>query len=132
MNTKRAILSGSLVWLLIFSVFTVLSFIPGIKDSLTQQGLIISLCIIPFASWGTAIYYKKGDIGNGLSVGIVMVATALILDVFITVPLVEIPHGGSYTRFFADPLLWILVVENIAVIYAWWKLKINRTMALTN
>ena len=56
-----------------------------------------------------------------------MVSTAILLDVIITVPLVEIPYnGGSYQAFFTNPLLWILVIENVAVVYFYWRLKVRR------
>lgn len=126
MKTKRAVLCGALVWLMIFSLFTVLSFIPGIKDSETQQGIVIGIFIIPSASLGAAIYYKGGDRTNGLIIGLVMIGVALILDAIITVPFVEIPYNGrGYSTFFTNPLLWILVVENITVIFIYWKLRIK-------
>lgn len=49
MKIGRAVLSGSLVWLFVFIVFTVLSFVPGIQDSTNQQGIIIGILILPFA-----------------------------------------------------------------------------------
>ena len=125
MKILRAILSGSVSWALVFITFTIFSFIPGIKDSVLQQGLIIGILIIPFASVGAAIYYKNGDKSNGLNVGLIMVITALILDVVITVPLVEIPYNGSsYSAFFTNPLLWVLVAENVAVVYLYWRLEL--------
>ncbi len=126
MKITRAILVGSLVWMFVLTTFTILSFIPGIKDSEIQQGFIIGVLLIPLASIGAALYYRKGDNTNGFKVGIVMVSTALLLDVIITVPLVEIPYnGGSYQTFFTNPLLWILVLENLAVVYFYWRLKVK-------
>ena len=126
MKIGRAILTGGLVWALVISAFTALTFVPGVKDSEIQQGLVIGILIIPFASLGASFYYRKGDRTNGFNIGLVMVASALLLDVTITVPLVEIPYNeGSYSAFFTNPLLWILVAENIAVIYFYWRLKVK-------
>jgi len=126
MKIGRAILLGSMVWLFVITTFTVLSFIPGIKESEIQQGLVLGILLIPFASLGAAFYYKKGDNTNGFKLALVMVSTALLLDVLITVPLVEIPYNGSsYTIFFTNPLLWILVLENVAVVYFYWRLKVR-------
>jgi hypothetical protein len=128
MKIGRAILAGSLVWFFVFSVFAVFSFVPSIKDSALLQALIIGILIIPFAIFGTTFYYKKGDDTNGLTIGFVMIVTALILDVLITVPLVEIPYNNSsYKAFFTNPLLWMLVVENLAVIFLYWKFKLSPT-----
>lgn len=126
MKIIRAILSGSIVWILVFSLFTLLSFVPIAKDSQVLQSIIVALFIIPFAYWGAKIYYKKGSTTNGLIIGLIMVTTALILDAIITVPLVVIPHnGGDYFTFFTSTILWILVVINLAVIHLYWKMKVK-------
>jgi hypothetical protein len=129
MKIVRAILSGSIAWILVLTTFTIFSFVPGIKDSKMQQGFIIGILLIPFASIGAAHYYRKGDTTNGFKVGLVMVSSALLLDVIVTVPLVEIPYNGSsYFAFFTNPLLWFLVVENLAVVYFYWRLKVKRSV----
>ena len=121
MKTIRAILVGAFVWLFVFSAFTALSYLPGIKDSEVQQGIIVAVFLIPFAYWGASIFYKNGNNTNGLMVGLIMVITALILDAFITVPFIIIPLNGSYQSFYTNPILWILVSLNMATIYFYWK-----------
>lgn len=129
MKIVQAILSGSIVWMFVLTAFSIMSFIPGIKNSEMQQGLIIGILLIPFASIGAAHYYRKGDTTNGFKVGLVMVSSALFLDVIVTVPMVEIPYnGGSYFAFFTNPLLWFLVVENLVVVYLYWRLKVKRSV----
>lgn len=126
MNIKRAFTAGGLVWLAIFSLFAVFNFIPVIQDSEVMQGLLIGIVIIPFAAWGTAFYYKKGAGGNGLNLALIMMAVAMALDAIITVPLIEIPlHGRDHYEFFTYPLLYILVAENLLVIWLYWKFKIK-------
>ncbi|MES2652725.1 MAG: DUF5367 family protein [Bacteroidota bacterium] len=124
MNFIRAILTGALTWLFVVIAFGVLAYIPVIKDSLNQQALIIAALIIPFATLGAAIYYKNDNKGNGVIIGLIMVATALILDGLITVPFIEIPKGGSYERFYTYPFLWLLVLVNLATVYFYWRLKV--------
>lgn len=92
-----------------------------------QQGLIMFIFIIPAAWLGAAFYYKMGTKTNGIKVGFIMVMIALILEAIITVPLLEIPHNGSYSAFFTNPILWILMVENMLVPYFYWKFKIKPT-----
>ncbi|MEM0575821.1 DUF5367 family protein [Flavobacterium polysaccharolyticum] len=125
MNKIRAILTGALVWLLIFIVFAILSNISITKDSLNLQASIVGIFIIPFATFGASIYYKNGNKNNGFIVGLIMVATALVLDAIITVPLIEIPHGRGYQSFYTYPLLWLLVAVNLATVYFYWKLKVK-------
>lgn len=120
----RAILSGAMVWSMVFSLFIILSIVPVIKDSNHYQGIIIALLIIPFALLGALFYYKKGATSNGSVVGLFMALTALVLDSCITVPFLILPtENGSYLMFYSDPLLWILIAENIVVLTLFWRLK---------
>ncbi len=127
-NTKivifRSILSGGIVWVMIFSLFLILSLVPLVKDSLTAQGVTVMVLVIPFSLLAALFYYRKGAASNGLVVGIIMVLTALFLDSVITVPLLIIPAKGSYVTFYSDPLLWILIAENFLVIFLYWRLKV--------
>lgn len=126
MNVRRAILAGVIVWALVFVSFTLMSILPGVKDSTKYQSVVISVLMIPFAVWGARIYYKQGGSTNGMLVGVVMATTALVLDALITVPLVEIPYNGSsYAVFFTNPLLWILVCADVLVVYLFWRWRIR-------
>lgn len=121
MNYLRAVLSGTIAWLCIVITFYVLENIPFFKASLIVQVIIAAFAIV-FYAWSAAwFYYKKAEKKLGLQVGIVITATALILDVLITVPLIEIPKGSSYEAFFSNPLLWILAVVNVTTVFAYWK-----------
>ena len=125
MKITRALLSGAFVWIMIFALFTIMSFIPVIKDSKLQQDMLVFIFLIPFAMAGAAFYYKKGSQTNGLIIGSIMVAISLTLDALITVPYVIVPQGGSYASFFTDPFMAIIGVEFIATVYFYWKVKIK-------
>lgn len=123
-NFLRSILSGAIVWSMIFTLFIVLSMIPVVKDSKSYQIIIVSIMLIFFALLGATFYYKKGAIGHGLVVGSVMAATGLLLDACITVPLLILPiEGGSYSHFYSDPFLWILIAESMIVVTLYHYLK---------
>lgn len=126
MKTNRAILTGALVWLLIFITFAVLGYVPTIKDSLDLQAIIVAVLIVPFATFGASVYYKKGSKVNGVAIGLIMVVTALVLDALITVPLIEIPNGRGYQSFYTYPLLWLLVIINMATVYFYWRLRVKQ------
>ena len=126
MKSTRLILSGVLLWLFVFSIFAALSFVPVIQNSEALQGVIIGLCLIPFSFFITTFYFKKDNKTNGMPIAIILVCIALVMDVLITVPLFEIPYNGrGYVAFFTNPLLWILVVENIIIIYLTWRLRVR-------
>lgn len=127
MKIVRAIASGILVWALILSVFIVTSFIPIISQTAFLQMLIVAAFVVPIALGGATIYYRKKEMAgvHGLVSGSIMLTTALLLDALITVPFIEIPYNGSsYATFFSNPMLWVLVAENIAVIYLHWRVQI--------
>ncbi len=131
MNYFRAIFSGIIVWVCVALTFMSLGYIPGIKDSLQQQSIIAGILMPFYAMLGAMIYYQKGNSDHGLKVGLAISATALLLDVLITVPLFEIPNGGSYWIFFTSPLLWMLVTINITTLFIYWRQRV-RTRRNTN
>lgn len=125
MNYLRAIASGLFVWFCVSISFYILENILIIKDSFFAQTFIIMVCISIYAFLGAQFYYKKGYQTNGMLLGIVLSGTALLLDIFITVPFVEIPNGRSYHSFFSSPILWILVLITVFTVYFYWRRKIK-------
>lgn len=123
MKIGRAILAGGMMWIMVLTSFLMLSFVLGVKESEDRQVAIIAFFLVVYSSLTAAFYYKSGDNTNGALVGVVMSTVALLLDVTITVPFVEIPKGSSYVAFFSNPLLWVLVAENILFVYFYWKWK---------
>ena len=126
MNVKRAIISGAMMWSVIFVAFVILNFIPAIRNSILMQGFIVGLLILPVATSGSSWYFKKEKSGKGINVALVMAGTAMVLDALITVPFIEIPYNGrGYIEFFISPLFWVLIAEIVTVIYFYWKIKIE-------
>ena len=121
----RAVLSGLFVWTCVSLSFYVLGSIPVIKDSFYWQAFIVMMGISFYAFLAAQFYYKKGYQTNGMLVGSIMSGTALLLDMLITVPLVEIPNGSSYQSFLSSSILWILVLVTVLTVYFYWKKKIK-------
>lgn len=126
MNYLRAIRSGFIVWILLIITFATLGSIPGIKDSMQQQTIVVALLIICYAVLGATLYYKKGGRDHGLKLGLIISATALVLDALITVPFFEIPAGRSYLNFFTSSLLWMLVSINLITVWTYWRLSVKK------
>lgn len=126
MNYLNAIRSGFIVWILLIITFAIFSSIPGIRDSMLQQTIVVTILMVGYATLGAALYYKKGVHHHGIKVGQIISATALVLDALITVPLLEIPAGRSYASFFSSPLLWMLVLINMITVYMYWVFNIKR------
>ena len=116
-NFLRSVLSGAMVWSMIFILFIALSMIPHVKDNQTHQIIIVGILLIPFSLLGATFYYKKGKMGHGIILASIMAATGLLLDACITVPLLILPtEHGSYSSFYADPFLWVLIAENVILV----------------
>lgn len=82
---------------------------------------MVTIWIVFFAIGAAKFYYLKNYKMSGLKLGIIMSVTALLLDVIITVPFVEIPNGRSYESFFTSPILWILAFLNAFSVFIWKK-----------
>ena len=128
MNIFRAILAGGIVWMMIFGLYTVMSFIPALKASETGQYFVVYGFLVAFVYWGAAFYFSKGGQTNGLLLAGVMITTALVLDAVITLPLVILPAGGSYRGFFLDPMFLLIVAEYALIVFIYWKLKVVPTV----
>jgi len=46
---------------------------------------------------------------------------AILMDILIFVPFVEIPKCNTYRDFFSNPLIWILAILTAATVYFYWK-----------
>jgi lysylphosphatidylglycerol synthetase-like protein (DUF2156 family) len=132
MKYTRALFSGLLVWMAVSFSFYILGLIPFIRDSFSWQAIIVMICIVFYAIGASQFYYKNGLETNSLLIGLLMSATALLLDVLITVPFVEIPNGRSYASFFSSPVLWLFAIINAITVYIYWKKKIPVKSSVKN
>lgn len=128
MKTSRAILSGIIVWILGIGVFTISSQINLLEDPTLQTDLVLAVFLIPLAWAGAAFYYKKGEKSNGFKLGAIMVITAIALDALFTVPLFIIPEGGSHQQFLTNLGFWVIALEYLLVVAAYWYLKIKSSL----
>ncbi|SHH43000.1 DUF5367 family protein [Flavobacterium defluvii] len=127
MKYFRAIFSGILVWIAVSISFYLLEQILFVKDSFFWQSVMVTIFIVFFAIGSAKFYYLKNYKISGLQLGIIMSLTALLLDVIITVPFVEIPNGRSYETFFTSPVLWILAFVNAFSVFLWRKQNHKKT-----
>ena len=109
-KTLLSIVYGVLVWILGLSFYLVSFYIPVLENSELQSNIVLATAIIPCASLGTYLFYKKSYRKPSL-LALTFIAVSIVLDSLITVPLFIIPNGGSFSDFFGDPMFYILVVE---------------------
>lgn len=113
-----AIVSGLLIWALVFSTFVVFD-LSGMD--MEVQGILILLLMPVYAFTGSWFLYRKGSALSGWIAGVLVTCTALAMDALVTVPLQEIPRGGSYALFFTNGLLWTLAGLNLTTVWVYWR-----------
>ena len=105
-----SIVCAILVWILGVSFYLLSFYIPILENPEQQSNIVLVLAIIPSACFGTYLFYKHRYMKpSALALTFILVAT--ILDALITVPVFIIPNGGSYSKFFGDPMFYTIVVE---------------------
>ncbi len=123
LHIKSAAISAIIVWTLGIIAFVTSYFFPIISDADLQANWVLTIAIIPAALIGAHIYYRKGHQTNGFLLGVCMFLVTMILDAIITVPFFIMPYGGNYVSFFTDIGFWLIAVEYISVIAAYWQIE---------
>ncbi len=112
MNLKRAILTGALLWVLIFFEISILMFGLGLEG--ITINIVNYIVLIALASISAIIYFKGKNIKAGLKEGFILgvfyVIVGVILDAIITVPLFVKDYS-----FFIDIFLIIGLIETIVI-----------------
>lgn len=109
-KTLLSIVYGVLVWILGVSFYLLSFYLPVLENSELQSNIVLAFVIIPCASLGTYLFYKKSYIKPSI-LALTFIAVSIVLDSLITVPLFIIPDGGSFSTFFGDPMFYTLIVE---------------------
>lgn len=123
MNIKSVIISAIIVQVLAVSAFVASFFVPIMSDPQMQANWVLSVALIPAATLGAHVYYRKGHQTNGFALGAAMFLVAIMLDALFTVPVFVIPAGGSYKEFFTDLAFWLIGIEYISVVAAYWQIE---------
>ena len=123
LNIKSAMISGGIVWVLGVLAFVASHLFPVMPDADLQANWVLSVALIPASTLGAHIYYRKGHKTNGFLLGAMLFIVALTFDSLITVPFFIIPYGGTYVSFFSDVGFWLLGIEYISVVAAYWLIE---------
>lgn len=123
LDLKSAVLSTIIIYVLGVSAFVGSHFVPIMSDAARQANWVLMVAIIPAALFGAQLYYKKGHDTNGFLLGACFFLLTIILDALITVPLFVIPAGGDYISFFSDPGFWLIGLEYVVVVAAYWWIR---------
>ena len=122
LNLKHAFISALMIQVIGVSAFVGSFFLPIMEDPELQANITLTLIIIPAATLGAYIYYRRGHQTNGFLLGVTMFLIAGILDALITVPLFIIPNGGDYASFFLEPGFWMIGILYTIVVVAYWQI----------
>ena len=116
MKTIRAILTGTIIWILGVGVFVTSFYIPLIENLELQSNLALALTLIPLGWMGAKNYHAKYPNSSGFRLAAIMVGTAVLLDALVTVPVLIIPVGGNYGSFFGSASFWLIALEYFTVV----------------
>ena len=122
-HIKSVMISALVVYVLGVTAFVASYFFPVMHDPDLQANWVLSIALIPSVALGTHIYYRKGHKTHGFILGVFMFLIAMLLDAIITVPLLIMPHGGNHISFFTDPGFWLIAVEYISIVLAYWQIE---------
>ncbi len=122
-NLKSAAISAIIIWTIGIIAFVASYFFPLIPDADQQANWVLSIVLIPAALIGAHIYYRKGYQTNGFLLGAAMFLITMVLDAIITVPFFIMPYGGTYKSFFLDLGFWLIALEYISVVAAYWQIE---------
>jgi len=91
MNTKRAILSGILLWVLIFFEVSILLFGFKLAQGATAYYISHYILLVILVVISSLVYFKerkiKADFKQGVLLGICFILVGVVLDSIITIPL---------------------------------------------
>ena len=104
MKTWRAIGTGALLWVLIFVEVSILMFGFGLITASSTYSIIHYILLTILTVICVLIYFRKVKVSftEGVLLGLVMLATGILLDVIITVPLFV-----KNWAYFLDPKLLV-------------------------
>lgn len=125
-NLKHVIISCLVIYGLGIVSFVGSYFVPIMKDPDLQANLVLMAALIPAAYTGAYLYYRRGNTTHGVVLGSVLFLSAIVLDAIITVPVFIIPNGGNHLTFFGDPGFWLIGVEYVVIVAAYWKFNVAK------
>jgi hypothetical protein len=120
---KSIFISAVIVWTIGVTAFVASYFVPLMSDADLQANWVLSLTLIPSAALGAHIYYRNGHKTNGFVLGSSMFLVTMILDALITVPVFIVPYGGNHISFFTNLGFWLIAVEYVSVVAAYWQIE---------
>lgn len=123
LNAKKASIAGGIAYSLGVTAFLGSFFVPVMSNPEAQANWVLSIAIIPAAMLGARFYYRSKYSTNGFILGGFMFFVAMVLDALITVPLFIIPAGGNHLTFFTDPGFWIIGLEYVLSVAAYWRMR---------
>lgn len=123
LNFKHMMISSATVYVLGITAYVGSFFVPLMENAELQANVVLMVAIVPAATFGAHLYYRKGHTTHGLALGGMMFIGAMILDTVITVPVFIIPSGGDHLSFFSDPGFWLIGIVYVITVAAYAKFK---------
>lgn len=104
MQFGKAIISGIVLWAVVFAVSWVLLAMGLATDSTALKWILLVLWIV--AVWVATYWYRSMDYSDAFVTGLIWLIVVAVLDYFITVKYL-LPTYGATTTAFYNWSLWI-------------------------
>ncbi|MEM6879389.1 MAG: hypothetical protein AAF544_12560 [Bacteroidota bacterium] len=123
LSFKNVLISALFIWSiglmsLIGSYF--FSLIPNVAQ---QSIWLQSIALIPAALVGAHLYYRRGMTANGFLLGASIMLVMIGLDIILKVPAFLLPYGIGWGAYFSDFNYWLLGIEVVTVVAAYWQIE---------
>ncbi len=128
---KDIFISATFIWSIGLLGLIGSYFFSVIPDATEQSVWLQSIVLIPAALIGAHLYYRKGLNTNGFILGTAILLVMIGLDAFFKVPFFLMPYGTSWVQYFTDFNYWLLGIEVVTVVAAYWQIEqaVHRTQA---
>lgn len=123
LSFKNVLISATFIWSMGLLGLIGSYFFSLIPDAAQQSNWLQSLVLIPAVLIGAHLYYRKGLEANGFLLGIATFLVMIGLDIFIKIPLFLLPYGISWVKYFTDLNYWLLGIEVVTVMAAYWQIE---------
>ena len=131
LSFKNVFISAIFIWSMGLLGLIGSPFFSVIPNAAQQSIWLQSIVFVPTALIGAHLYYRKGLSTNGFILGTAILLVMFGLDIFFKVPFFLMPYGISWVQYFMDFNYWLLAIEVVTVVAAYWQIEraVQRTQS---
>lgn len=83
MKLLRAIIIGTIIWIIGVSLYSLSFYVPILEDAEQQANMLLFLAVMPLVWFGAKVFYQRDNDTHGYWVGQAFFLTSAALDALI-------------------------------------------------